>query len=378
MAPLTSSPSTSRPVLLIKAIILRIFMRIGMFFHGYPLPGPPTPHFTRKLPVRSTRSHSITLHFYTPKDYAQAPLNGKKYPIVVNFHGGGFCLGHATDDARWVEVVTKTTNAVAVSVGYRLAPEHPFPAAVDDGVDALLYLQEHASELHLDISRVTLSGFSAGGNLVFAVPFRLRALFSELEFQDTNHPFLSSASSSIHNSSRPDLHHHDSSRKLLTTTPIPTHLDLQIVSLVSWYPILDFVLPREVRRNRSVYPEKSLPERLTTLFDDSYLPNHADRASPFASPIHASDHLLSHAIPTDVFIYMCEWDMLLHEGQQFVHRLEKQGKKVRSMMIEQSKHAWDKSVNPFRDQEKIDVFYLAAAEQMRRIFERVSGEAEGC
>ncbi|EEP81913.1 predicted protein [Uncinocarpus reesii 1704] len=317
---------------------------------------------------RMLRVKSIKLHFYVPEDYVQAYATGQKYPVVVNFHGGGFCIGRATDDARWARIVTDITNAVFVSVEYRLAPEHPFPAAVDDGVDALLYLQEHAAELHLDISRVTITGFSAGGNLAFSVPLRLRSLFSELDPPSAPNGL---PPPSINNDSRPDFLRHDSSHKLLTTstaTTTTTKLDLKIVSIVSWYPVLDFVLPRDVRRNRSAFPDKSLPECLTNLFDDSYLPNHADRSSPFASPIHAPGSLLAEALPTDLFIYMCEWDMLLHEGQEFVQHLEKQGKNVRSMMIEQSKHAWDKSVNPFRDQGRIDVFYLAAAEHMRRIF----------
>ncbi|EER29416.1 alpha/beta hydrolase fold domain containing protein [Coccidioides posadasii C735 delta SOWgp] len=361
MADATASPAVSRIWLLVKAVILRALMRIGMFFHGYPLPGPPAPHFTRRLP-----GHSVKLHFYTPKEYANASSNGHRYPVVVNFHGGGFCLGRATDDARWAQIVTNIANAVVVSVDYRLAPEHPFPAAVDDGVEALLYLQEHASELHLDTSRVTLSGFSAGGNLVFSVPLLLRSRFSA-----STPPNLSYfSSSSLENASRPDLSRYDSSHKLLaTTTTTATDLNLRIVSLVSWYPVLDFVLPRDVRRGRCAHPKKSLPSCLTTLFDNSYLPNHDDRSSPFASPIRAPPELICEALPTDVFIYMCEWDMLLHEGQEFVHQLEGQGKRVRSMMIEQSKHAWDKSVNPFRDQGRIDVFYLAAAEQMKKIFE---------
>lgn len=355
--------------LVMKAIILRILMRIGMFFHGYPLRGPVPPHFTRKLPTRSPSNQSINLHFYTPKDYSQESSQGIKYPVVVNFHGGGFCLGRATDDVRWAQVVTRTAKAVVVCVDYRLAPENPFPAAVEDGVDALLYIQEHASELNLDISRVALTGFSAGGNLTFSVPLRLLSLSSGLIHADSNN----SVSSSLHNPSRPNILRHNSDHKLLSRTN--TQVDLKIVSIISWYPILDFVLPREIRRNRCVKPEKSLPPFLTSLFDNSYVPDRADRSSPYASPIHASDQMLAEALPTDVFIYMCEWDMLLREGQEFVQRLEQQGKKVRSMMIEQSKHAWDKSVNPFRDQDRIDVFYLAAAEHMRKIFEE-SGEEE--
>jgi acetyl esterase/lipase len=351
-------------------------MRIGMILHGYPFPRPPKPTFTRTLSDRPYGGGSVDLLFYTPKGYPNGPAQGNstpgphRYPIVVNFHGGGFCLGAASDDARWARILVETTDAVVVSVDYRLAPEFPFPAAVDDGVDALLYLEEHADELSLDISRVALTGFSAGGNLSFTVPLRLhsRTLLSRsssvssiggkatgaaveaipLQPQGCSRPFSSSA--------------------------------LRLCCIVSWYPILDFVVPRHIRRDRSVIPAKTLPPALTSLFDDSYLPDHADRASPYASPLRADDGMLAAALPADVFINMCEWDMLEHEGKEFVQRLEACGefrgengkvqkRRVRSMVIEQSQHAWDKSVNPFRDQGRVDVLYQAASQQMRTIFD---------
>lgn len=61
--------------------------------------------------------------------------------------------------------------------------------------------------------------------------------------------------------------------------------------------------------------------------------------------------------------------MLLSEGQGFVKRLEGLGKRVRSMMIERAPHAWDKSPNPFRDQESIDLFYRQACAEMKFLFE---------
>lgn len=103
------------------------------------------------------------------------PASRRRYPVVVNFHGGGFTLGKATDDCRWATSVVARTGAVVVSVGYRLAPEFPFPTAVEDGVDALLWLSQHGEELDLDVQNITLSGFSSGGNLCFTVPLRLDA-----------------------------------------------------------------------------------------------------------------------------------------------------------------------------------------------------------
>ncbi|KAL1997822.1 hypothetical protein VTN02DRAFT_674 [Thermoascus thermophilus] len=117
----------------------------------------------------------------------------------------------------------------------------------------------------------------------------------------------------------------------------------------------------------SPLPEKTLPAFLTTLFDDSYLPDPLDRSSPYASPVLAPDDLLRTALPRDVFLYTCEWDMLLKEGQHFVRRLQRLGKRVRAMMIEKVPHAWDKSANPFRDQGRVNVLYRDACAEMRAL-----------
>lgn len=243
---------------------------------------------------------------------------------------------------------------MVVSVGYRRAPEAPFPAAVDDGVDTLLYLSRHAPELGLDVSRVVLSGFSAGGNLTVTVPLRLRErLVREV------YPYPASTASL--NSVNPA----DSTAHLVDTSG-----DLNIVGIFSWYPILDFEESRDHRREKSIFPSKTLPAFFTNLFDDSYLPDLESRRSPYASPVRAPSAILADALPQDIFLYICEWDMLLREGQHFVLRLQEVGKRVRAMMIEKACHAWDKSPNPFRDQYKVDVLYQDACADMRAIFER--------
>jgi acetyl esterase/lipase len=80
--------------------------------------------------------------------------------------------------------------------------------------------------------------------------------------------------------------------------------------------------------------------------------------------------MLAESLPPHIFLYTCEWDMLLNEGLHFVRRLEGLGKKVRSMMIEKVPHAWDKSPNPFRDQAKVDMLYRIACAEMRSLFEK--------
>ncbi|KAK2731564.1 hypothetical protein FQN57_003288 [Myotisia sp. PD_48] len=418
--------ASSRLLLHTKAVVLRVLMRIGMVLHGYPFPFPPRPSFRRTVPCPEPASQScqqLSLCFYTPRHYSSNIKSGYKYPVLVNFHGGGFVIGRATDDARWARVVVEKAQAVVVSVDYRLAPEHPFPTAVDDGVRALNYLESHAEELGLDISRVALSGFSAGGNLAFTVPLRRFQLLLESD-TDTSSPFASQpllppfglaenisssstpavplTSTRTHNSnyyrnytddednqftndllmapnSRPNPARTYSSQHLLHPTPTATFTSpssLRIVSVISWYPIVDYVLSRSVRRDRSAQPSKTLPAFLTSLFDCSYMPNDCDRRLPHASPLLAPPSLLAAALPRDIFLYVCEWDMLLQEGQEFMHKLSATGKRVRSMMIEQRCHAWDKSVNPFRNQGQTDILYSAAAEQLWSIFERPNGLPE--
>lgn len=350
----------SRWWLYVQAVFWRFLMRIGMFLHDIAPPCPSSPSFSRTIPFPDEAGRRVVLYFYCPADYYSRQKEGYRFPVVVNFHGGGFCLGWPTDDGRWSNCVRQEAGAVVVSVGYRRAPEAPFPAAVDDGVDALLYLSRHAPELGLDVSRVVLSGFSAGGNLTVTVPLRLRErLLREV------YPYPYSGSTASVSASVSSMNPADSTARLVDTSG-----DLNIVGIFSWYPILDFEESRDHRRENSIFPSKTLPAFFTTLFDDSYLPDLEARRSPYASPVRAPSAILVDALPEHIFLYVCEWDMLLREGQHFVLRLQEAGKRVRAMMIEKARHAWDKSPNPFRDQYKVDVLYQDACADMRAIFER--------
>ena len=152
-------------------------MGIGMSLHKMARPRPSRPAFHRDVDATvSPIKGKFRVHFYVPKDYKRyKKLKGnKKYPCVINFHGGGFVLGSAHDDARWCNIVAEEVGAVVVSVAYRLAPEYPFPTAVEDGADAILWLAQNAEELMLDPERFAVSGFSSGGNMSFTVPLCLQ------------------------------------------------------------------------------------------------------------------------------------------------------------------------------------------------------------
>lgn len=95
-------------------------------------------------------------------------------PVVVNYHGGGWCLG-SPEQSRWMTTrVAEQAGAIVVSPVYRLAPEHPFPAAVDDAWGALQWIARHASDIGGDPARMAVMGDSAGGNLAAVVALAAR------------------------------------------------------------------------------------------------------------------------------------------------------------------------------------------------------------
>ncbi|MFZ9628608.1 MAG: alpha/beta hydrolase, partial [Ilumatobacteraceae bacterium] len=87
------------------------------------------------------------------------------FPVLVWIHGGGWVIGSAEESVATCRTLAAGAGCIVVSVGYRLAPEHPAPAAVDDCLAVTGWLLEHASELGGDGSRVAVGGDSAGGNL---------------------------------------------------------------------------------------------------------------------------------------------------------------------------------------------------------------------
>lgn len=95
-------------------------------------------------------------------------------PGFVNFHGGGFVLGDLESEHPRCLVMAAEGGAVAVGVDYRLAPENPFPAGVEDCYAALQWVVAHASELKIDPAKIAVGGCSAGGNLSAAVALMAR------------------------------------------------------------------------------------------------------------------------------------------------------------------------------------------------------------
>jgi len=95
-------------------------------------------------------------------------------PALVFFHGGGWVIGTVDTHDLVCRALCEATAATVVSVEYRLAPEHPFPAAPDDCEAATRWIAEHGEEIGVDGSRLAVCGDSAGGNLAAVVAQRCR------------------------------------------------------------------------------------------------------------------------------------------------------------------------------------------------------------
>jgi len=86
-------------------------------------------------------------------------------PVVIYCHAGAFVLGNLDTDHRQCVELARRGQCSVVSVDYRLAPEHPYPAAVDDAAAVLSWVSANADELGVDVSRIAVAGSSAGGAL---------------------------------------------------------------------------------------------------------------------------------------------------------------------------------------------------------------------
>ncbi|MGW0433317.1 alpha/beta hydrolase [Micromonospora sp. NPDC003197] len=110
---------------------------------------------------------------------------------ILWFHGGGFAMGNLDSEHPWAARLASGSGAVVISVGYRLAPENRFPAALDDAYAVLTWAAEHAAELGLEPDRIAVGGHSAGGTLAAALALRARdEQGPSIHFQLLNEPGL--------------------------------------------------------------------------------------------------------------------------------------------------------------------------------------------
>lgn len=135
---------------------------------GNVMPGQsPLSECAKIFDIAIPRTHTeapkpVPARVFVPK--GEAPTEG--WPLFIWFHGGGWVLGNITTENSYCTKMCNLAKCVVVSVDYRLAPEDPFPAAVHDSFEALLYAYEKApTDLGTNPKKVAIGGSSAGGNL---------------------------------------------------------------------------------------------------------------------------------------------------------------------------------------------------------------------
>jgi acetyl esterase len=196
-------------------------------------------------------------------------------PVVLNLHGGGWVLGGADSNEWTCSRVADRVGAVVVSLDYRLAPQHPFPAAREDALGALRWLAEHAGELGGDPDRLAIMGDSAGGNL---------AAVTALAARDEGGPALA------------------------------------VQALI--YPGTDCTLASPSIHEKADAPVLTKADIET--FQRHYL-GHTDPADPGVSPLLAA----SHAGLPPTLLQTAEHDPLLDDGIRYAGALEAAGVPVR-------------------------------------------------
>ena len=207
------------------------------------------------------------------------PTADPNLPILLYFHGGGFRVGDLDTHDGICRALAKSAGVLVVSVDYRLAPEHPWPAAVNDCYAALEWVSKHAGEIGGDRDRIAVGGDSAGGNL---------SAVTALKARDLNGPAMAF--------------------QLL----IYPSTNLASMDTDSWNTLGDgYFLTREG----------------VNFMRGEYVPDLTDRKRPDVSPLFAKDHS---GLPPALVI-TAEFDPLKDEGEAYAKKLAAAGVPVRHL-----------------------------------------------
>jgi acetyl esterase len=124
----------------------------------------PAPLFAVEDLAVPLEGRTLRVRHYIPREHGWA----EPMPALLFFHGGGFTIGSVDTHDRICRMLARQADCIVLSVDYRLAPEHRFPAAVDDAFEILAWLRAEAGALGVDTGRLAVGGDSAGGTLAAA------------------------------------------------------------------------------------------------------------------------------------------------------------------------------------------------------------------
>jgi acetyl esterase len=134
------------------------------------MPSRPIPMARVEAMTIPTEAGGLGARFYVPPNLP----GGTPPPLLVYYHGGGWVIGSLETHDGVCRFLAEAAGVAVLSVDYRLAPEHPFPAAIEDAWDAFAWAAENAATLGVDPTRIAVGGDSAGGNMAGVVSLRAR------------------------------------------------------------------------------------------------------------------------------------------------------------------------------------------------------------
>ncbi|WP_418648717.1 alpha/beta hydrolase [Thauera butanivorans] len=133
-------------------------------------PEAPAVASTTEVPMARADGSALLSRLYRPLSSSPRDV----LPLLIYFHGGGWCVGDVASYDVLCRQFANVSGCAVLSVEYRLAPEHPFPAALEDAALAFDWAVQHAGLLGIDAGRIALGGDSAGGNLSIVTALSLR------------------------------------------------------------------------------------------------------------------------------------------------------------------------------------------------------------
>lgn len=137
---------------------------------------PPDPlHRVETIAIPTRDGAAIGARLYWPLSSAPAAGGQPLAPVLLYFHGGGYCVGSLDSHDSLCSALAARTPCAVLAIDYRLAPEHRFPTAFEDAEDAYDWLLEHAAGHGLDRRRIAVGGDSAGGTLAAALALTAHA-----------------------------------------------------------------------------------------------------------------------------------------------------------------------------------------------------------
>jgi acetyl esterase len=240
-----------------------------MFAPGPDAVDPTTLEVAGTREMIPTRDGEVRVLVYTPELEPD-----KKLPVYFAIHGGGFVSGDAENIDFFCEQVCEELGILVVNINYRLAPEFPYPAAVNDCYDVVDYFVKNADKYNLDVDNMTIGGDSAGANLstVTCIQAKESGAFN---------------------------------------------FKAQILA----YPPTD--LKTNALDKKSI--EGAIPIQIALIFDSCYFSGDQG-GEPYISPVYASDEQLIGLPPAVAFT--AETDSLCDEGELYFNRLAALGNAV--------------------------------------------------